>query len=219
MAMDSRTISPTTLDVKRLRHLAAERLLATPALSSSGQPGPSDFDLNPGHDADGGVPLKPAAVLVGICARDPLTVLLTERTPHLNAHAGQIAFPGGRIDGTDNDAEEAALREANEEIGLDPRLTERLGYLDPYRTSTGYLITPVVALLDPRFKLVINPAEVAKVFEVPLAFLLNETNHQIESREWRGAERRFYAMPYEQHYIWGATAGIIRSLSRRLFTS
>ncbi|HPG88759.1 MAG TPA: CoA pyrophosphatase [Hyphomicrobium sp.] len=217
--MDSRTISPTTLNADRLRKLAAERLRAIPGSTEGTNVSPSDFDLNPGYQPDSGAPLKLAAVLVGICARDPLTVLLTERTPNLTAHAGQIAFPGGRIDDTDPDAEAAALREANEEIGLDSRLVERLGYLDPYRTSTGYLITPVVALITPRFNLSINPAEVADVFEVPLAFLMNETNHRIESREWRGAKRQFYTMPYEQHYIWGATAGIIRSLSRRLFTS
>lgn len=206
-----------TLDADALRRLAAARLLPEPTILGTPHSSPSDFDLNPDYVLPGDVTLKPAAVLIAICARSPLTVLLTERTPHLSAHAGQIAFPGGRIDATDTDAAAAAIREANEEIGLDPALVEPLGYLDPYLTGTGYLITPVVALVQPRFEVKPNPAEVADVFEVPLAFLMDQTNHLIESRQWRGAERRFYAMPYNQRYIWGATAGIIRTLSRRLF--
>lgn len=205
------------LDASTLRRLASARLLPTASGRPASMHPASDFDLNPDFQMPSGTTYKDAAVLIAICARTPLTVLLTERTPHLSAHAGQIAFPGGRIDPGDRDATAAALREANEEIGLDAASVEPLGYLDPYRTSTGYLITPVVALVEPNFAIAANPAEVADVFEVPLAFLLNETNHRIESRQWRGAERRFYAMPYNQHYIWGATAGIIRSLSRRLF--
>jgi 8-oxo-dGTP pyrophosphatase MutT (NUDIX family) len=210
---------PDFLNLLSFRTLAAARLLREPAAAPPTAASPSDFDLNPGMDPPHTAPLTPAAVLVPVCARDTLTVLLTERTPQLTAHAGQIAFPGGRIDADDADAAAAALREANEEIGLDPRLVEPLGYLDPYRTSTGYLITPLVALVEPHFTLTVNPHEVAGVFEVPLAFLMDQANHRIDSRRWRGAERRFYAMPYEQRYIWGATAGIIRTLYRRLFTS
>lgn len=206
-----------TLDAGTLRRLASARLLKSASAGPASTHTASDFDLNPGFQIPPGTPYKDAAVLIAICARTPLTVLLTERTPHLSAHAGQIAFPGGKIDPGDRDATAAALREANEEIGLDASLVEPLGYLDPYRTSTGYLITPVVALVEPNFAVAANPTEVADVFEVPLAFLMDQTNHRIESRQWRGAERRFYAMPYNQHYIWGATAGIIRSLSRRLF--
>jgi 8-oxo-dGTP pyrophosphatase MutT (NUDIX family) len=210
---------PEPLNPLSLRALAATRLLSAPPAAPPATASPSDFDLNPDMEPPRTAPLTPAAVLVPICAREELSVLLTERTPHLTTHAGQIAFPGGRIDAGDADAAAAALREANEEIGLDPNLVEPLGYLDPYRTSTGYLVTPLVALVAPRFTLTVNPHEVADVFEVPLAFLMDQANHRIDSRVWRGAERRFYAMPYEQRYIWGATAGIIKTLHRRLFTS
>lgn len=208
-----------SLDAGTVRRLASARLFQDAAASHAFLRASSDFDLNPDFQMPAGLEFKGAAVLIAICDRTPLTVLLTERTPHLSAHAGQIAFPGGRIDPGDRDATAAALREANEEIGLDPALVEPLGYLDPYSTSTGYLITPVVALVAPRFEVTANPAEVADVFEVPLAFLMDQANHRIESRQWRGAERRFYAMPYNERYIWGATAGIIRSLSRRLFAT
>jgi 8-oxo-dGTP pyrophosphatase MutT (NUDIX family) len=145
-----------------------------------------------------------------------LRVLLTERTPHLAAHAGQIAFPGGKIEPDDRGPLGAALREAEEEIGLAPRFVEPLGFLEPYQTGTGYLVTPVVAAVKPGYALKADPHEVALIFDVPLSFLLDESNHRIDSRFWRGAERRFYAMPYEGRYIWGATAGIIRTLHRRL---
>ena len=158
-------------------------------------------------------------MLVPVVAGSALSLILTERTEHLSSHAGQIAFPGGRIESHDATPLEAALREAHEEIALDPAFVEPLGYLEPYRTGTGFIISPAVALVRPGFKLTPNPAEVADVFEVPLAFLMSEANHRIDSRIWRGAERRFYAMPYGERYIWGATAGIIRTLYRRLFTA
>ena len=154
-----------------------------------------------------------------VVARSPLTVLLTARTEHLPSHAGQIAFPGGKVETYDAGPLAAALREAREEIALDQAFIEPVGYPPPYRTGTGYIITPAVALVRPGFKLTPDPAEVADVFEVPFAFLMNEANHQIHSRPWRGAERRFYAMPYGERYIWGATAGIIRTLYRRLFST
>jgi 8-oxo-dGTP pyrophosphatase MutT (NUDIX family) len=215
--LDDKSLAP-----ERLRSLAKARLLAHPAAATDALSGPSDYDLNPDLNPSFGpahaTPLIAAAVLVPLTIKNPMTVLLTERTAHLSAHAGQIAFPGGKIDATDRDASAAALREAEEEIGLDPALVERLGYLEPYRTGTGYIITPVVALIAGNFTPKPEPAEVAGTFEVPLSFLMDERNHRIDSREWRGAERHFYAMPYEQRYIWGATAGIIRALSRRLFT-
>src|SRR5262249_44702601 len=131
----------------------------------------------------------------------------------------QIAFPGGKVETSDKTPLAAALREAQEEIALDAEFIEPLGYLSPYRTNTGYIITPSVALVRPGFALTANPHEVADVFEVPFAFLMDEANHQIHTRTWSGAERRFYAMPYGERYIWGATAGIIRALYRRLFTT
>ena len=182
-------------------------------------PAPSDFDLNPDAVAwlrDHPEP-RPAAVLVPVVARLPLTVLLTQRTDSLPSHAGQIAFPGGKIEADDRDAIAAALREAQEEIGLDPRLVEPLGYLDAYRTGTGYRILPVVALVKPGFKLKLDAREVADAFEVPLSFLMDERNHQTHVLSLRGIERRFYAMPFEERYIWGATAGIIKNMHQRLF--
>ena len=195
---------------------AARRLLASPLDAHASDAGPSDYDLNPGIRPATRSGLIPAAVLVPIVERSDLTVLLTERTAHLSAHAGQIAFPGGKIDPGDGGPRQAALREAREEIGLDPRFVTLLGYLEPYHTGTGYLITPVVARVEPGFTLTPDPAEVEDVFEVPLAFLMNEANHTVDSREWQGGARQFYAMHYEQRYIWGATAGIIRALYRRL---
>ena len=177
---------------------------------------PSDYDLNPGVPAPQPHSLKPAAVLVAIVTRPTLSVLLTERTQQLSAHAGQIAFPGGKIDAGETPLE-TALREAHEEIGLEAPFVEPLGFIEPYRTGTGFLVTPAVALVRPGFELRPNPREVADVFEVPLDFLLDCANHRIDSRFWRGAERHFHAMPYQERYIWGATAGIIKTLQRRLF--
>ncbi len=183
--------------------------------------GPSDFDLNPEMLAEfGGMdPPRPAAVLVPIVMRGELTVLFTVRTEHLASHAGQISFPGGKIDEGDADATATALREAEEEIGLDPALVEPLGYLDSYRTGTGYRINPVVALVRPDFRLELNAGEVAEVFEAPLSFLMNPENHQLHQREWRGRQRHYYAMAFGEHYIWGATAGMIKNLQTRLFRS
>lgn len=188
-----------------------------------GTRGGSDFDLNPGLAAEleavrgGERPIVPAAVLIPVVRRDPLTVLLTLRTEALTSHAGQIAFPGGKIDEADTDPLATALRETHEEIGLEAAFVEPLGYLDPYRTGTGFLILPVVALIAPGFQVRPNPAEVAEVFEVPLSFLMDVANHQRHSRIWNGRERHFYAMPFEQRFIWGATAGMIRNMHERLY--
>ncbi len=216
--MKSHLNSKLEFDEAGVRSLTRARLLQKPPDLENVASGASDYDLNPGmRDASAG-PLTPAAVLVPILLQTPLTVLLTERTAHLSAHAGQIAFPGGKIEANDADACAAALREAHEETGLDPSFAETLGFGEPYRTGTGFIITPVVAFIGAGFALSPDPAEVASVFTVPLAFLLDERNHEQHSRQWRGAERRFYAIPYQNRYIWGATAGIIRTLSRRLLT-
>ena len=145
-------------------------------------------------------------------------MLLTQRTDGLAHHPGQIAFPGGKMEPNDPSPLATALREANEEIGLDPSLVEPLGYLDTYRTGTGYLVFPVVALVRNGFELRLDPREVADAFEVPLAFLMDTRNHAMHTRTWRGGERRFYAMPFEQRYIWGATAGILKNMHQRLFS-
>ena len=191
---------------------------SAPGIRLSPAPGPSDFDLNPELEAELALTgLRPAAVLVPVVARPELTVLLTLRTDHLPSHAGQISFPGGKIEDADPSPVETALRETEEEIGLSRNVVEPLGYLDAYRTGTGYRIIPVVALVRPDFTLHLNTAEVTDAFEVPLSFLMDEANHQRHARQWRGRERHFYAMPFEERYIWGATAGMIRNLHQRLF--
>ncbi len=163
---------------------------------------------------------KPAAVLFPIVRRaQGHTVLLTQRTDHLHNHAGQISFPGGRVDAGDVSPQATALRETEEEIGLDRRHVEIFGYLPQYHTGTGFVVTPVVGLLTPPFDLRPDPFEVAEIFEVPLSFLLDPANHQRHSIFLRGALRHYYAMPYGRHFIWGATAGMIRSLSERLVVS
>ena len=164
--------------------------------------------------------LTPAAVLFPIVRREPgFTVLLTERTAHLRDHAGQVSFPGGGVEAEDDSPLETALRETEEEIGLARRHVDILGYLPEYRTGTGFCVVPVVGLVTPPFSLAPDPFEVAEVFEVPLAFLLDEANHQRHSVHLRGALRHYYAMPYGDHFIWGATAGMIRSLTERLVVS
>ncbi|MFS8035525.1 CoA pyrophosphatase [Xanthobacter sp. AM11] len=158
-----------------------------------------------------------AAVLVPVVARPQPSILLTLRSPHLSQHAGQIAFPGGRVDPGDADERAAALREAQEEVGLDRRFVRHLGYLDGYLSGTGFWIVPVVGLVDPAYDLTLNPAEVAEAFEVPLSFLMTPRNHERQSREWKGTLRHFYAMPYEGRNIWGATAGMLRNLYERIY--
>ena len=162
-------------------------------------------------------PIRPAAVLIPVVDRPQPTVLLTQRSAHLNEHAGQISFPGGKIDATDDSPLETALREAEEEIGLSRDFIDPIGYLDLYGTSFGFRILPTVARVSPGFKLQVNPSEVDDAFEVPLAFLMNPANHQLHSKEFRGVERFYYAMPYGDRYIWGATAGILRVLYERIF--
>jgi 8-oxo-dGTP pyrophosphatase MutT (NUDIX family) len=162
-------------------------------------------------------PVRPAAVLIPVVDHPQPTVLLTQRSAHLNEHAGQISFPGGKIDATDASPLDAALREAFEEIGLQREFIEPVGYLDLYGTGFGFRILPTVARIRPGFKLTINAGEVDDAFEVPLDFLMNPANHQVHSKEFRGMERSYYAMPFAERYIWGATAGILRVLYERIY--
>jgi len=157
--------------------------------------------------------LRPAAVLVPLVDRNEgMSVLLTLRDSKLPHHAGQISFPGGRIEAHDATAAETALRETEEEIGLPRAQVELIGRLDDYITGTGFLVAPIVGLVRPPYELTPDPSEVAGVFEVPLAFFLDPANHRRESRMFNGVERRFYAMPYGDKYIWGATAAMLMNL-------
>lgn len=164
-----------------------------------------------------GKPLRRAAVLVAIVAHEQPTLLLTQRTEHLPSHAGQVAFPGGKLEPGDADAVAAAIREAEEEIGLGARFIEPIGYLDALRTHTGFHVDPVVAIVRPGFELTLDASEVADAFEVPLGFLMNQANHTMQSRMRDGRERRFYTMPYGERFIWGATASMIKNMQLRLF--
>lgn len=177
-----------------------------------------DLDLNPAMWEQAGVSAtRPAAVLVPVVDRREPTVLFTLRTKELNSHAGQVAFPGGKIDPEDESPVAAALREAKEEIGLPPTLIEPLGYLDLYLTFSGFRILPTVARVKPDFALKLNPREVVETFEVPLAFLMTPENQQRRSREWKGIQREYYAIPFGDRYIWGITAGIVRNLYDRVY--
>jgi len=187
-------------------------------LSSAGADiGQSDYDLNP-QDRPGEIALRPAAVLVPIVEHpDGAAMLLTRRAETLRQHTGQIAFPGGRCDPGET-VVETALREAEEEVGLDRRFVEVAGLLTPYQTVTGYAVTPVVGFVTPGFSLTLNPEEVAEAFEAPFDFLMDTANHLRHHLEppGGGGRRYYYAMPYEDYYIWGATAGMLRGFSDRL---
>jgi len=195
--------------VRRVR-ARSERLAS--GLPIAQAPLGSDFSLS------GVVPpptaFRPAAVLVPLIRREPaITVLLTQRTEDMPSHAGQIAFPGGRVQDGDADAVATALRETEEEVGLARKYVEVIGTVDPYRTGTGYEIIPVVGIVSPGFTTRADPREVADVFEVPLDHFLDERNHRLDSRITpQGSRRPFYAMPYGSRYIWGATAGMLKNL-------
>ncbi len=177
-----------------------------------------DHDLNPGLRPR--APLTPAAVLVPLVDHDDgITVLFTRRTDHLEHHAGQISFPGGHMEPSDGRPEDAALREMEEETGVGRHHVEVIGRLDNYITRTGFDVVPVVGVLAPEFELDPDPHEVAEVFEVPLAFLLDPANHQRHQRLYEGHQRHFYAMPYGEYYIWGATAGMLINLYEALVGS
>lgn len=163
-------------------------------------------------------PLIPAAVLVPIVMRETgLTILLTQRTLHLRDHAGQVSFPGGRCEAEDGSAEATALREAREEVGINPEQVEVIGRLPEFRTGTGFTVTPVVGLVTPPLNLRLDDFEVAEAFEPPLDFLLDTANHRRQQIEVHGVVREYWTMPWRGYYIWGATAGMLVSLQRFLF--
>ncbi|MEM7529213.1 MAG: CoA pyrophosphatase [Pseudomonadota bacterium] len=191
-----------------------EDALALPPLGTR-----SDFDLAPEFrpSGSGAVPERPAAVLCPLVERaDGLRVVLTVRSRHLRHHAGQISFPGGKVDDQDRSPLHAALREAEEEIALHSYETQVLGQLDPYVTSTGFRVSPFVGLVPPAWRARPDPGEVDEVFECPLDFLMDPSNRVRHHREWQGRRRYFYAMPWGEYYIWGATAGMLKGLSDRL---
>lgn len=186
------------------------------ALGRAGRP-TSDYDLNEGFGRAGERPLRQAGVLVAIATHGPEPMLvMTKRASHLSQHPGQIAFPGGKVEPVDHGPTEAALREAEEEIGLAPGRVEVLGTLSPHETVTGYSMVPVLGLIDAPFDARPEEGEVAEVFEVPLAFVTDAANYRIEARFWRGTERRYYTVPWGPYYIWGATALVLRRLTDRL---
>jgi len=192
-----------------------QRFLVPPVWAPEVKNEPRFNDRSPTH----------ASVLVALVERDELTVLLTQRTEHLNDHPGQVSFAGGRVEPTDTDAAATALREAHEEIGLEASFVDVLGAMPTYTTGSGFIVTPVVALVRPGFTVAADPFEVADVFEVPLTFLMNPANHRRHAVEMNGAHREFLSMPYDgvdaqglprRHFIWGATAAMLRNLYRFL---
>jgi 8-oxo-dGTP pyrophosphatase MutT (NUDIX family) len=187
------------------------RALDQPAAPSS------DFDLNPGMRPTPGKPLRPAAVLVPIWLRpEGAGLILTRRSSHLKHHPGQIAFPGGKVDSTDAGPQAAALREAHEEIGLDPSRVELIGTLPVHETVTGFAVTPFVGLIRGPFDPQPEAGEVEEVFTVPLAHVLTPARFWVERRRWMGVWRRYYAVPHGPYYIWGATARILRGFAERV---
>jgi 8-oxo-dGTP pyrophosphatase MutT (NUDIX family) len=195
-------------------------LLRTRLLSEAPEfkvhPARSDYDFNPEFRRPAGeVKLTPAAVLMPIIAKPVPTVLFTQRTSTLTRHAGQVSFPGGRVDPTDETALATALRETHEETGITSDFVTVAGFMDGYETGTGFAILPVVGVLREGFTLMPNPAEVNEIFEVPLEFLLDPKNRERQSREWQGQKREFYAFNYGSHYIWGATAAILVNFAER----
>ncbi|MBL1240617.1 MAG: CoA pyrophosphatase [OCS116 cluster bacterium] len=182
---------------------------------------PKEFDLDQVSDHGDdwpmdGIQFRQAAVLVAVIDQKNPSIILTRRPLHMKKHAGQIAFPGGKLEPSDQDATFAAMREAHEEIGLDPQYVDVLGCLDVYKIGSGYKICPVVAKVNQGFVLKADPNEVAEIFELPLDFLMTEDNYKLESKFWRGKSRQFYVLEYENYFIWGATAGMLKNLADKL---
>jgi len=187
------------------------------ALARPGGPPSSDFDLNPGVVLPEGRKLRPAAVLVLIVEdRKGLSIILTKRSSSLKHHPGQIAFPGGKVDPTDADATAAALREAREEIALDPDNVEIIARLPAHETVTGFDMTPILGRVRDRFEAIPEPGEVEEIFQVPFSHVTNPTQFSVQSRRWRGQRRYYYTVPFGPYYIWGATARILRGLAETL---
>lgn len=179
--------------------------------------GTSDFDLNPGVTLPPGRVLRPAGVLIAVLPGSKgLDVLLTKRSPHLKHHPGQIAFPGGKQDACDATALDAALREAEEEVGLPRAIVEPLGTLPPHETVTGFAVTPLVGLVTQPFQPVPEKGEVAEIFRAPLHHVTNPSRYRIEGRRWQGRRRLYFVVPWGPYYIWGATARMLRALADRM---
>lgn len=211
----TRTNGPDEFSVEGLRRRVGERLGGGSVLADA----LGDHSLNPSWRQSLARQPRAASVLLPIIPRGGgACVLLTRRADHLAIHAGQIAFPGGKVGPQDETALAAALREAQEEIGLAPEFVDVIGRLGAYHTATGFNITPFIGILRPGFMLVADTSEVAEIFEVPLQFFMTPANHRVHGVIWRGRPRRFYAMPYRNHYIWGATAGILRNMYERLYS-
>lgn len=199
-----------------MRH-SSDPLPALRAALEAPLSGSSDYDLNPDTVLPANRKLRPAAVLVAIEPHpDGPRVLLTKRCAHLDHHPGQVAFPGGKVDHGDRDDTAAALREAQEEVGLDPANVAVLGHLSAHETVTGFRVTPVVGQLKSTFTPVPEAGEVDEVFHVPLAFLADLANYTVEARRWNNQWRRYYTVPYGPYYIWGATARILYGLAERM---
>ncbi|MEO3385139.1 CoA pyrophosphatase [Mesorhizobium sp. CAU 1741] len=211
-----------TLEMPDVRHFSANdfRLRARHEQAPHADTDYGDHSLNPDlRDLILQHTLRDAAVLIPVVDHGAeASVILTKRTEKLRSHSGQIAFPGGRIDPTDPTPEFAAMREAEEEIGLSAEFIEVVGRMPDYVSGSGFRIAPVLAVVTPGFMLTINEDEVDDAFEVPLSFLMDPQNHNRESRIWQDRERFFYTMPFGDRYIWGVTAGIIRTLYERLYT-
>jgi 8-oxo-dGTP pyrophosphatase MutT (NUDIX family) len=214
----TRVSCSTAAELRALCAAGLEREPSARMFDNRLEPPRSDYDLNPaGRSGTALVPPRAAAVLVPIVARsEGLSVILMQRPATMAAHPGEVSFPGGKVDAADASPVETALREAYEETGLAREHVEVLGFLDCYQVGSGFRIVPVVGLVTPPFALTVDAREVVEVFEVPLAFVMDSANHQKRSREARGETQWFYAMPYDDRFIWGATANIIRNLFERL---